>query len=62
MQFLDLVFWNNTVLDYIVFIGALLLGAALIFVLGRAVLRRIAAYTEKTQSPYGELVRVGVKR
>ena len=62
MQFLDLVFWNNTVLDYIVFVGALLLGAALIFVLGRAVLRRIAAYTEKTQSPYGELVRVGVKR
>ena len=49
MQFLDLVFWNNTVLDYIVFIGVLLLGAALIFVLGRAVLRRIAAYTEKTQ-------------
>ena len=62
MEFLDRTFWNNTVLDYIVFVGVLLLGAALIFVLGRAVLRRIAVYTEKNQSPYGELVRAGVKR
>jgi len=62
MQFLDQVFWNNTVLDYIVFVGVLLLGAVLIFLLGRATLRRIAAYTEKNQSPYGEMVRAGVKR
>ena len=62
MQFLNLVFWKNTILDYIVFFGVLLLGAALIFVLGRTVLRRIVAYTEKTQSPYSELVRAGIKR
>ncbi|MEN6635031.1 MAG: mechanosensitive ion channel family protein [Clostridiaceae bacterium] len=62
MEFLEKVYCNNTVLDYIVFLGVLLLGAALIFVLGRTVLRRIAAYTEKTQSPYSEMVRAGIKR
>ena len=62
MEFLEKVYCNNTVLDYIVFLGVLLLGAALIFVLGRTVLRRIAANTEKSQSPYSEMVRAGIKR
>ncbi|MDD4311523.1 MAG: mechanosensitive ion channel family protein [Eubacteriales bacterium] len=61
MDFLDKVYWNNTVLGYIVFLGVLLFGAILIFFLGRTALRRIASYTESTQSPYGELVRAGVK-
>jgi small-conductance mechanosensitive channel len=61
MKFLDIVYWNNTIQDYIVFLSALLLGAILIFVLGRVALRRIAEYNEKTQSPYGELLRAGIK-
>jgi len=61
MGLFDNVYWNNTVLDYAVFLGILLLGTILIFVLGRVALRRIAAYNEKTQSPYGELIRAGVK-
>ena len=61
MEFLEKIYWNNTVLDYIVFLGVLLLGAVIIFLLGRTVLRRIVSYTERTQSPYGELVRAGVK-
>ncbi|HML68009.1 MAG TPA: mechanosensitive ion channel family protein [Clostridia bacterium] len=62
MDFLNLVFWNNTVLDYIVFLGALVLGAALIFALGRIALRRLAAYYDKTQSSYTQLTLSGIKQ
>ena len=62
MDFLNFVFWNNTVLDYIVFLGALVIGAALIFGLGRVALRRIADYYEKTQSPYAQVTLSGIKQ
>ena len=62
MEFLERVFWNNTVLDYAIFLLALALSLAVIFFLGRMLLRRITAYCEKTQSPYGELIRVSIKR
>ena len=62
MDFLNMTFWNNTVLDYIAFLGALALGGVLIFTLGRIALKRIAAYHEKTQSPYALLSLSGVKR
>ena len=62
MDFLNLMFWNNTILDYIVFLGVLALGFVAIFVLGRIVLRRIAKYQEKTQSPYAALVLSGIKQ
>ncbi|MCE5189170.1 MAG: mechanosensitive ion channel family protein [Eubacteriales bacterium] len=62
MEFLEQVYWNNTVLDYAVFLLALTLSLTVIFFLGRMLLRRIAVYCEKTQSPYGELIRVSIKR
>jgi len=62
MNFLDLVFWNNTILDYIIFIGALILGFVLIFVLGRVVLRQIAARNEKEQTKYGDFMLAAIKR
>jgi small-conductance mechanosensitive channel len=62
MDFLNYVFWNNTILDYIVFLGVLAVGAALIFATGRIVLRRIAAHYEKTQSPYALLTLSGIKQ
>jgi len=62
MEFLEQVYWNNTVLDYAVFLLALALSLTVIFFLGRMLLRRIAAYCEKTQSPYGELIRVSIRR
>lgn len=61
MGFFDTVFWNNTITDYAVFFGALILCALLIFLFGRIALRRIAAHREKTQSPYGEFFFAGVK-
>lgn len=62
MDFFNLVFWNNTILDYCTFLAALALGFTLIFVLGRVALRRIAAHHEKTQSPYALLMLSGVKQ
>ena len=62
MEFLNYVFWNNTVLDYLVFLGVLALGAVVIFMLGRMALRRIAAYYEATQSPYAQLTLSGIKQ
>ena len=62
MEFLSYVFWNNTVLDYLVFLGVLALGAVVIFMLGRMALRRIAAYYETTQSPYALLTLSGIKQ
>ena len=62
MAFLDLVFWNNTILDYIVFLGTLALGFAAIFVLGRIALKRIAKHHEITQSPYALSVLSGIKK
>ncbi len=62
MDFLDLVFWNNTVLDYCIFLGALALGFLSIFIVGRIALKRIAAYHESTQSPYALLMLSGVKQ
>ena len=62
MSFFEKVYWNNTVLDYVIFLGALLLGAIVIFIVGRITLKRIMASNEQTQSPYGELIRAGVKQ
>lgn len=63
MDFLNYVFSNkNTVLDYIVFLGVLAIGVALIFALGRVTLKRLASYFEKTQSAYGQLTLSGIKQ
>lgn len=62
MQFLSIVFWNNTIADYGVFLGALILSAMLIFLFGRIALRRIAAHRQKAQTPYSEFLFAGIKR
>ncbi len=62
MIFLDTVFWNNTIANYAVFLGALLICALLIFLFGRIALRRIAALRDRSQSPYGDFVLAGIKR
>lgn len=62
MNFFERVYFHNTVLDYAIFLGALILSAALIFVIGRIVLRHIAARNEKAQTPYGEFLLSGIKR
>ncbi|MEA4939363.1 MAG: mechanosensitive ion channel family protein [Christensenella sp.] len=62
MEFLEQVYWNNTILNYAIFLLTLALSVAAVFFLGRVLLRKLAAYNEKTQTPYGELVRVSIKR
>jgi small-conductance mechanosensitive channel len=60
MEFLEKIYWNNTVLDYIVFLGVLCWRSDHLSARTHRA-RRIVSYTERTQSPYGELVRAGVK-
>jgi len=62
MSFLEKVYFNNTVLDYAVFLGALALSFALIFFLGRVALRRLAAHNERTQAPNGALTLKNIKQ
>ena len=62
MEFLEQVYWNNSILDYAAFLLTLTLCVAAIYFLGRLLLRRLAAYCERTQAPYGELIRVSVKQ
>ncbi len=62
MSFLEQVYFQNTVLTYAIFLGVLLLGFVLIFVLGRVVLRRVAANNEKSQTPLGTFALSGIKR
>jgi small-conductance mechanosensitive channel len=62
MNFLEKVYFNNTVLDYAIFLGALALSFALIFFLGRAVLRHLAAHNEKAQTPNGALTIKDIKQ
>lgn len=62
MNFLDRVYFQNTVLDYAFFLGALVLSFALIFTLGRVVLRHIAARGESNQAPYSAALLSGIKK
>ncbi len=62
MEFLQKIYWNNTLLDYAVFLLTLTLSVTAIFVFGRVLLRRIAAHNEKTQGPYGALIAASIKQ
>ena len=62
MNFLEQVYFQNTVLSYAIFLGVLAISFALIFAFGRIALRRIAAQNEKTQSPVGAFLLTGIKR
>lgn len=62
MDFLEQVYFQNTVLQYAIFLGALLLSVALIFVIGRIVLKQIAKRNERAQTTVGVYLLTGIKR
>ena len=62
MDYLEKVYYNNTVLDYIIFLGALFLSIALIFAIGRVLCRRIAAQNEKASLPHGDVLLTSMKQ
>lgn len=62
MGYLEKVFYNNTILDYIIFLGALFLSFALIFIIGRVLCKRIAVQNEKASLPHGDVLLTSVKQ
>jgi len=62
MNFFEQVYFQNTMLQYTIFLGVLLLSFVLIFVTGRIVLKRIARRNEQAQTPVGVYLLTGIKR
>lgn len=62
MEFLNLKYFDNTVLDYLIFIAVLVVCAVLIHYLGRLIVKTVAARCEKTNAPYGDAIVAAVKR
>ncbi len=62
MEFLEQTYFHNTLLDFAVFLGVVAIGFVLVFACGRIALKRIAAWNEKAQKPYGEWLLSGIKR
>lgn len=62
MEFLNLKYFGNTILDYLFFLLSLAVCAVLIHFTGRWVVKAVAAKSEKSGAPYGELVVSAVRR
>ncbi len=54
--FFDTVFWNNTMLDYIIFLGALALCILILIVLRIVVIKRLAAWAKKTPTTLDDML------
>lgn len=55
-EFFDLQFWNNTVLDYLIFLGSLAASFIVIFILKRIVLHRLIKWAEKTPTSLDDMI------
>ena len=62
MEFLNLKYFDNTILDYLIFIAALVVSAVLIHYLGRLIVKTVAARCEKTNVLYGDAIIAAIKR
>jgi len=62
MDFFEQTFFGNTLLDYFIFLGALVVCVVLIYIAGRLVIKAVTAKFEKTNAPYGETVVLSIKR
>lgn len=60
--FWELEFWNNTVLDYLIFLGSLAASFVVILVLKRVVLHRLTAWVNKTPTSLDDMVVRAMKR
>ena len=61
-EFLDLTFWNNTMLDYLIFIGSLAVSIVLVLIFKRILLHRLAVRAAKTPTSLDDMIVKHVKR
>ena len=56
MTFWETPFWNNTVLDYIIFFGALIISIGLLLIIRLILLKRLAKWAEKTPTSLDDML------
>ncbi len=60
--FLELEFWNNTVLDYLIFLGSLIASFIFLLIFKRIILRRLTKWAEKTPTSLDDMLLKSFKR
>lgn len=60
--FLDTQFWGNTILDYMVFLGSLIISFIVLLVIKRVLLRRLMIRAEKTPTSLDDMILKKTKR
>lgn len=56
MTFFDIVFWNNRVLDYVLFLASLIVSIAILLIIKRILLKRLAKWAEKTPTSLDDML------
>ena len=60
--FLDIEFWNNTVLDYLIFLGSLAVTLIIILIFKRIVIRWLKKWSQKTPTSLDDMLLKALKR
>ncbi len=60
--FLDIEFWNNTVLDYLIFLGSLAVTLIIILIFKRIVIRWLKKWSQKTPTSLDDMLLKAFKR
>lgn len=60
--FLELKFWNNTVLDYLIFLGSLIASFILLLIFKRIVLHRLIKWADKTPTSLDDMLLKSFKK
>ncbi len=61
-EFLKLEFWNNTVLDYLIFLGSLIVSFVVLLIFKRIILRRLTKWAEKTPTSLDDMLLKSFKK
>ena len=55
-EFLNLTFWNNKILDYLIFLGSLAISIVIILILKHILLKRLSVWAEKTPTSMDDAI------
>lgn len=61
-DFLDQTFFNNTILDYLVFLGSFMLGIFVLSIIKKVVLKRLHTWAGKTESTIDDILIRGITK
>jgi len=62
VSFFDYTFWNNTILDYVICLGALLASIVLLLIIKRILVKRLERWAKKTPTTLDDLLIRSVKK